>query len=135
MATEAEQVEKQVEKNENVINIPLKVKQKEIIKKIATDKQKLQEEFNKLQDKEGSVISVLLEAKDIDDSQVDNIQLSQDGNSMVITMKKKEELKKEEAPRRKPEVDAIEAPIEAPIEAIETITGAEMAPTSSEVAG
>jgi len=96
MASEKEQVEKQVEKNDNVINIPLGNKQKEIVKKIAADKQKLQEDFNKLQDKEGSVISVLLEAKDIDDTQVENIQLSQDGNSMVVTMKKKEEPKKEE---------------------------------------
>lgn len=93
--TPDEELKKQVEDQEkkaketidSSIRIPLTEKQASILKKIALDKKKVEEEFARLGEKESDIVTFIFEFKQINQKDVKEIKLSELNDAMIVTMK------------------------------------------------
>lgn len=92
---------------DNTIRIPLTEKQASIIRKVAMDKQVLEKEFNKLNEKESELITLALEFKAIDQKKVEQVKFSELGDALVVIMKPEEKLKVKEEKVLDPKQDII----------------------------
>lgn len=92
---------------DNTIRIPLTEKQASIIRKVAMDKQVLEKEFNKLNEKESELITLALEFKAIDQKKVEQVKFSELGDALVVIMKPEEKLEVKEEKVLDPKQDII----------------------------
>lgn len=85
------QAEDQEKKAKEIIDsttrIQLTEKQSGILRKIVEDKKRLEQEFNKLNEKETELITFTLEFKGINQKNVQEIKLSELGDALVVVMK------------------------------------------------
>ena len=69
------------------ILIPLKPKQRELMSKTVQERMSLEQAYQKAQEKESDMTTMILDAKDIDLEKVDNIQMNDDLTVLTVHMK------------------------------------------------
>jgi hypothetical protein len=85
MSTKTKEVAKTAVKEPKLI--PLSVKQKELMGRAVQERMNLEQAYQKAQQKESDMSTLILDANDVDLEKVDNIQMNEDLTVLSVYMK------------------------------------------------